>query len=353
MELQDKLDLLREFEREDDFRQELLMPLFNRMKLRPRHTHGTTERGKDIVCRTQSALGFDEWIAIVAKVGAITGTAGGSSGFRTVLHQVTDAFGFPYNDPKSKTRVSINEVIVVTNAQITSAAEDSIVNDRSVPPAMRANTHFLSAPDLVDLIDGHWQAFWNTMKRKLATLPNEWMTHATALVLYVVARTHILAARGARKKLDRELTREQIQRQTRLSRTDVDAAVSTLLKWEYLEEVRRRKAKMSYRLHTRQTAGRLITSGDEATLLLRIEGSLKNTLRFTKEDAVHIAQKHPLFYDPSFVARTIGNCLRGEYITRDETRSGRYKLNVSMLDDERRYLGLWMKHDGASPIERR
>src|SRR5260370_16205572 len=52
-----------------------------------RHTHGTGEKGKDIVFISGGAFGTEELVACVVKNSPITGSAHSDDGARTVFHQ--------------------------------------------------------------------------------------------------------------------------------------------------------------------------------------------------------------------------------------------------------------------------
>jgi hypothetical protein len=71
---------------EKQFRQELIIPLLSKIGyIAPIEYHGTNERGKDIVCFEYDRLKEQRFLAVVAKIGDLTGNASTNSGLMTVV----------------------------------------------------------------------------------------------------------------------------------------------------------------------------------------------------------------------------------------------------------------------------
>src|SRR5437899_2070401 len=118
-----KLNRLRKISQEANLR-ELLMNLFERMTWDPVLTHGTNERGKDIVCKeTKNVLHVTEWIGCVVKQGKITGATSGNSSIQTIVNQVQEAFIHPYTDTGTKQKIFLNKVYVINNDEILATAK--------------------------------------------------------------------------------------------------------------------------------------------------------------------------------------------------------------------------------------
>jgi len=342
----DKLETLQRIDSEDKFREKVLIPLFDKMGLAPVHTHGTNERGKDIVCKEENAFGNREWLAIVVKIGKITGSTSGTSGFQTVLNQIKEAFDYPYKDPNTKNNVSINKVQVITNDKIIATAQEKIVDKLGAAGAEHANVHFLGDEKLSALIDEHWSDFWRISADMLAD--QDQMTEDAGLVLYVLARAHVGSQSGIKKKVEPALDREKIHRQTGLSNVKVDAALTYLVQTLYVQEMK----KKTYCLHPRKTVGYLLVDPNQIRLLFAIRGIITQELRFTEEKLVRESKKEVLSFTPQFVKETLVALEKGEYIENEKARGkGHFTLKMHTVDDERPYLNRWLKHLGRVPTE--
>ena len=344
----DKIETLRRIEHEDKFRETVLMPLFDKMGLSPVHTHGSNERGKDIVCYETNAFGLTEWIAIIAKVGKITGSTYSVGGFQTVLNQVEEAFGYPYKDPRSKRDVSINKAIVVTNDEILVTAREKIVDKLGVPSAKHANVHFLGAEPLSKLIDESWSDFWRVSADLLAD--EDRMTEDAGLVLYVLARAHTQSQAGFKKKVESALTTDKVRRQTGLAKSQVDSALKYLLQTDYVEGTK----KTLYRLHRRQTLGYLLVDPNQIRLLFAIKGIADDDGRFTLGGIIEESKQDVLSFAQAFVSKTISELEHGGYIKKDDSRGkGHWVLDMDMVDEERPYLERQLKLLSRLPAQRR
>lgn len=346
MAAQEKIDTLRRIEREDKFREAVLLPLLDKMGLAPVHTHGPNERGKDIVCKESNSFDLVEWIAVVAKVGRITGSTSGQSSLSTILNQIVEAFDYSYKDPATKTNVSINKVIVVTNHEILATAKDKLVDKLGKPGPQRANTHFIDDQALAALIDEHWADFWRMSSDLLAD--EDRMSEHAGLVLYVLARAHVQSKVARKKKVEAALTQDKIRRQAALTKPQVDAALTYLRQTEYVEETKDK----TYRLHRNKTVGYLLLVPDQIRLLYAIRGVVPQDLHFTLDDVRKEAKKEVLSFAQPFVRQTLQELENGGYIKLDESRGkGHYHLDMDMVDDERPYLDSQLKFLGRLPTQ--
>ncbi len=346
MEIEEKLEIVKQISHEDKFRETVLMPLFDKMGLSPVHTHGSDERGKDIVCKEENSFSLAEWIAIVAKVGKITGSTTMPTGFQTVFNQVQEAFSFPYKDPRTKKEMPIAKVFVVTNDEITQAAQNRIVDKFGTAGAANANVHFIDVQKLVELIEEHWILFWEDITDVLTE--EDWMTPDAGLVLYALALAWTLSQEtGMKKKIESDMKIEKIQRQTGLSKVKVKAALNYLLRLKYVEKTKKDR----FKLHSKETVGKLLMDSDQVRLLNAIK-SISNTNRhFTRDMVSKEAKKDVLSFAPAFVKKALSDMIAGKYIKQNRSRgSGHYTLIPVTLRDERAYLANWLKYRGEIPI---
>lgn len=147
---------------EKEFRQDLIIPLLSKMGyLAPIEYHGTSERGKDIICFEYDRLNEQRFLSVVAKVGDLTGSAASNAGLMNVVSQVQQAFDVPYEDLYNMRQVYINEVWVMTSGKIVSGAQESVIN------TLRKNNldkqiRIIGDDRLIYLIDKHFSTYWNS-----------------------------------------------------------------------------------------------------------------------------------------------------------------------------------------------
>jgi hypothetical protein len=120
-----------------------------------RHTHGTDERGKDIVFDSSGPFGQTFLIACVVKNDKITGSASSSSGARTVYNQAEQALGLKFTDTRGMEQ-QVSQVFVISPAECSTAATDSIKDK------LQSNGHrvtFICGPELLDLFEKFYPEF--------------------------------------------------------------------------------------------------------------------------------------------------------------------------------------------------
>jgi len=147
---------------EKEFRQDLIIPLLSKMGyMAPIEYHGTTEKGKDIICIEYDRLNEQRFLAIVAKTGDLTGNVAKGSGLMTIVSQVQQAFDNPYEDLYNMRQVFINEVWVMTNGKIVSGAQESVINTLR-KTNLDKQIRIIGDDRLIQLIDKHFSTYWNS-----------------------------------------------------------------------------------------------------------------------------------------------------------------------------------------------
>lgn len=157
---------------EDQLRNVVLIPLFSQMGFQDViEYHGTTEKGKDIICRFRDMAGEMRYVGIVVKRTDIHGAVGKTGNAGEVLLQVQQTFDFPYTDIFDLKEVVIDECWVVTSGLIKPTAVESIqgtLKKSNLDKLVR----FIDRRKLSTLIDRHMPAFWRT-DRLLALVLHE------------------------------------------------------------------------------------------------------------------------------------------------------------------------------------
>lgn len=115
---------------ERDLRNQVLIPLFSRMGYSDvADFHGgALEQGKDIIMWRDDKLRGRINIAVVVKVGRISGKASGKGSAAEVASQVRQAIASGFKDPRSLEHQTVHECIVVTSGDFTKEARESLSN---------------------------------------------------------------------------------------------------------------------------------------------------------------------------------------------------------------------------------
>lgn len=156
MTTKDKIDKLKEFKNEQEFR-EFLIDLFKKKGFTDvMHTHrfGSPEQGKDIVAKYPHSLEGEDWYAFVVKFGRI---GGGTNEIETIKNQIKQAFEYPYSGIDGK-KLKINKVKVVTNEYFTGGAQLQLSNSPEL--SKYNNFSFWWNENLIPLIDECYLDFW-------------------------------------------------------------------------------------------------------------------------------------------------------------------------------------------------
>lgn len=151
-----KLEKLKSFKNEKEFREFLIDFLKKRGFTNVMHTHryGSPEQGKDIIAKYPHSLEGEDWYAFVVKYGRI---GGGTNEIETIKNQIKQSFEYPYEGPNGS-KLKINKVKVVTNENFTGGAQSQI----SGSPELKIynNFDFWWNENLIEYIDQYYSDFW-------------------------------------------------------------------------------------------------------------------------------------------------------------------------------------------------
>jgi hypothetical protein len=132
------------------FSVELMEPLLRAMGFDAvRNTHGSSEFGKDILCRDFDRFGCERWLGIQLKAGDITGEV--NSIVDVIVGQINDAFAMPFDDGTSRSKKHISLFYVICSGRITENARTKIWS--KIPPSLVGSVTFLDRQDLQGLIE--------------------------------------------------------------------------------------------------------------------------------------------------------------------------------------------------------
>lgn len=341
----DKRKLLESIQREDWFREELLFPLLSKMDLNPILTHGIMEKGKDLVCSELEKFDAKEWIAIVAKIGNITGTTSGPQGYETILNQIHECFRLPYSDETQREPVNMNKVFVITNARILSSAKDKIGGRLKEASAEYANTHFIQGNRLASMIDQYAPDLWDILQ--LGGEHKEELTSSGALVLYVLSARFQRAKAKKRKKGKIGMTMDTICSLTKLKRKEVNEALDYMCRESFARKSSRGAHGDVYRLHEEQT---ILKDVARIELLFAIERMAGSDYMLDKHKILKTLTQNPYTFKKDFIESSIKKFIKGDYLKVDESTSQeRYQLYLDTLEEERLYLQNWITYRGSMP----
>lgn len=152
----DKLEKLKEFKNEKEFREFLIDFLKKSGFTDVLHTHryGSPEQGKDIIAKYPQGIEGYDWYAFVVKKGHI---GGGTNEIEIIKNQIKQSFEYSYKNINGE-KLKINKVKVVTNEYFTVGAQSQL----SESPELKTynNFNFWWNETLIDLIDEHYSDFW-------------------------------------------------------------------------------------------------------------------------------------------------------------------------------------------------
>ena len=132
----------RAFKTEKELR-EHLETLFRKMgRLEVRITHGTSERGKDIVFYGPSGLDDHSLYACVVKNDRIVGDVTSPTAAQVVFYQAEQALREPYRNPSTGELEKVKEVYIISPHEALPSAIDSI----AAQLAAKGNVEFFAAP---------------------------------------------------------------------------------------------------------------------------------------------------------------------------------------------------------------
>lgn len=151
--------------KEVPFCKRVLVPLFEAMKYRDvRFTGGgPLEQGKDITMWEADALEQRANIAVVAKVGKITGSVASAG---EVVTQIQQCFGSPFFDNASSAPQSVHRCFVVTNDEITKEGRAALISAMKGASIAENRVTLMDLGDIWTLLQKHRShiALLGTMK---------------------------------------------------------------------------------------------------------------------------------------------------------------------------------------------
>ena len=158
----EKIEILKKLS-EKELRRDVLIPLLSKMGYyAPIEYHGINERGKDIICYDYDKLGEKHYLSIVAKTSDLKGSVS-AGGLLEVISQIEQSFDICYEEIYNMEKVYIGEVWVVTTGRLVSGAQESIIN-KLRKTNLNKLVKIIYDSKLVDLIDKHFETFWNSAK---------------------------------------------------------------------------------------------------------------------------------------------------------------------------------------------
>jgi len=157
MKTTEKIERLKKFENEKEFREFLIDFLKKRGFSDVFHTHryGSPELGKDILAKYPHGLDEYEWYSFVVKKGRI---GGGTTEVEEIKGQIKQSFEYPYEGIDGS-RLKINKVKVVTNENFTGGAQETI--SQSPDLKIYNNFGFWWNETLIPEIDKYYNDFWD------------------------------------------------------------------------------------------------------------------------------------------------------------------------------------------------
>ena len=346
MKHEQKLNFLHAIDREDRFRKHILIPLFRALEVAPIETHGSLERGKDIVCKEINAIGLTEYISIVAKIGNITGSVSGPNSYSIVRNQVNDSFDFAYKDTKINQEVSINKVFVITNKKILQTAKDKIVTKLREPRAAHANVHYLEDEDLVELISQNSPQIWKTRLTKLGE--HGLLNKNAALVLYVIATVYNKYESSNKTRYKNGITIDNSMNLSGLPKKQLTEAIDylTLEDQAWVQAIDGE----SYKLHD-SAANTTLRNLEEIEMLLTISKLRDNRNLVTKSEIKRKLRSAPYSLRNGAISTLIKKFIKGNYLEKDKMSiKDRFRVIISTIDDERPYFDVWLTYKGSFPI---
>ena len=153
---QEKLNSLSE----DAFRSDVIIPLLRNMGYtNVRLHHGPAEYGKDIICQFKAPLSIEN-IAVVAKVGNLTGAAKPNSltlRLADVKEQISQAFRIPIEDATLKSPTNVNRVFVWISGTITNSVDHQVTNDNG---NSFVNVDFIDGSTTIEKLNELYPSYW-------------------------------------------------------------------------------------------------------------------------------------------------------------------------------------------------
>lgn len=165
-----RLRMIQRFKTEQELRDKLLEPLFERMGFETYKTHGANEFGKDFVLAKKDELGIRRLTSVVVKKGSIGvgSTEKEKSAIESISRQVRQSFEVAYPDAISKEHLKVQRVFFVCDGTISDNAKRVIAEQWGVSRELyEKNTEFIPGEKLVELTGQHWALFFTSSEPEL------------------------------------------------------------------------------------------------------------------------------------------------------------------------------------------
>lgn len=156
MNREEKIRFLQSFS-EKDLTQRILIPLFESMGFKGvEYTHGSLERGKDIVYYEKNKFGKKVYTAVVIKKVNINKKRAREQ----IVPQIREAFKTPFQDISNNMQREIHHVLLVTSGEINEYAKDFIITNLE-NEFMGKFISCLQCSDIISLLEEHMpETFW-------------------------------------------------------------------------------------------------------------------------------------------------------------------------------------------------
>ena len=142
---------------EDDFRDQLVRPLFIRKKLQHgAELCGADEAGKDCFFRESAPFGPDRIVVVQTKIGNLNMGAEPSRNVARASTQMLTALESTVQDLKQKTKRLPNSGYLCVSGKISDQAKQHIIDQ-----VKSANLFFLDIDDLIPEVDENFPEFWH------------------------------------------------------------------------------------------------------------------------------------------------------------------------------------------------
>lgn len=178
-----KMTFLKQIKDENFLRKEILVPIFRNMgKFTVIDTHGTDEKGKDIVLISENDFKKKQYTAIVLKKDDITNAATGRKNeiVANVITQIYMTLTSGYDCLIQKKKVFFNNIIVVTSGKISNSAREAFV-DAAVDRSFNS-IDFIDSDELIKYIDEYLPEIYFVSSGSLSQYFHELKNRCEALV---------------------------------------------------------------------------------------------------------------------------------------------------------------------------
>ncbi|MDO8635888.1 MAG: NACHT domain-containing protein, partial [Dehalococcoidia bacterium] len=159
MNIEEKLKVLQDFS-EKELVNKVVLPLFKCMGFMDiRKTHGSGEKGLDLVFYKEDDFGEREYSGVQVKAVKIHGAAGKRGNAIELLNQASQAFSYSFIDIYGNKPENIDKFVILTSCDIDIDAIRSIEDELRNQGKLK-KIQFIDGHKLADLIDKHLKSFF-------------------------------------------------------------------------------------------------------------------------------------------------------------------------------------------------